>query len=189
MKFALAFVSALIVISQTSALVLSRDNTTTNAEDEASAVAAACSDPRSTLPLWRAWRGASTDHFYTLNADEMQNAVTRFGYQGQGITGYLFTVSQTGNVPLYRLYHPGMQDHFYTTSAPERDNAIRFSGYTYEGIAGFCYPDASCGGRPLYRSWNPSASDHFYTMSEAEKNNAQAGGWSYEGVACYVYPY
>ncbi|KAG6860493.1 hypothetical protein C0995_010530 [Termitomyces sp. Mi166 len=188
MKFTLVFASALIGISQASALVFSRDNATANVENKAE-VAAACSDPRNTLPLLRANNGAIQDHFYTTNAGEMQNAITKLGYSGEGTTGYLFIRSQTGNVPFYRLYQPTVRDHFYTTSAPERDNAVRLYGYTYEGIAGYCYPDTSCGGLPLYRSWNPSAGDHFYTMSEAEKNSAQAGGWNYEGVACYMYPY
>jgi serine/threonine protein kinase len=41
---------------------------------------------------------------------------------------------------------------------------------------------------PLYRLYNPKTGDHFYTMSIAERNNAVAAdGYTYEGIASYVF--
>ncbi|KAG6830307.1 hypothetical protein H0H87_008558 [Tephrocybe sp. NHM501043] len=186
MKFTLIFASALVAISQSPALALALGNHVVNVEVRATA---ACGDPRAILPLLRAWNPRVGDHFYTTNAPEMQNAVTRLGYIGEGTTGYVFTNQQPSTVPLYRLYQPSVSDHFYTTSAPERDNAVSAYGYTYEGVAGYIYPNGACGGMPLYRSYHGGIGDHFYTMSEVEKNNAQGGGWAYEGIAGYMFPY
>jgi len=41
---------------------------------------------------------------------------------------------------------------------------------------------------PLYRLYSAAAGDHFYTMSAAERNNAvTADGYTYEGIAAYVF--
>ncbi|KAG6852184.1 hypothetical protein C0991_002287 [Blastosporella zonata] len=150
---------------------------------------AKCGDPRATHPLFRAWHPIATDHFYTANPAEMKDAISKLGYADEGVTGYIFINQQPSTVPLFRLFHLPQHNHFYTTDAKERDNAIALLGYVDEGIVGYIYPNAECGGLALYRSFNSAGSDHFYTMSESEKNNAQGGGWGFEGITGYVFPF
>jgi hypothetical protein len=42
------------------------------------------------VPLYRTWSPSATDHFYTSNKTERDVAISRFGYQDEGITGYIF---------------------------------------------------------------------------------------------------
>jgi hypothetical protein len=148
-----------------------------------------CGDPRVALPLLRAYNSAVADHFYTTDAAEMKRAVTQLGYTAESTTGYVFSKQQPSTVPFYRLYNGVHTDHFYTTSARERDNAVARLGYTSEGTVGFIYPNVDCGGLPLYRSYQGTAVDHFYTMSAAERDSAKGGGWAFENVAGYMFPY
>ncbi|CAA7264982.1 unnamed protein product [Cyclocybe aegerita] len=92
-----------------------------------------------TIPFYRLFNGAHTDHFYTTTAGEVSSA-SRLGYDYEGIAGYIYQNANCGGVPLYRLYSGSSVDHFYTTSASERDNAIRNLGYTDEGISGYVLP-------------------------------------------------
>ncbi|RDB19011.1 hypothetical protein Hypma_014368 [Hypsizygus marmoreus] len=192
MKFTISLITAALVsIVHASAVSLPQVDAADSAEVRLGYAwqAKACGDPRTAVPLYRAWNGQSADHFYTTNADEVQNAVTRLGYTAEGITGYVFSKKQPATVPLYRLWQGSVSDHFYTTSAPERDNAISRLGYVSEGVVGWVYPNTKCGLLALYRSYNGPGTDHFYTMSAAEKDNAVNGGWTYEGVAGYIFPY
>ncbi len=43
------------------------------------------------IPLYRVYAPASDDHFYTTSLAERDNAIAMYGYQDQGITGYVFT--------------------------------------------------------------------------------------------------
>ena len=43
------------------------------------------------IPLYRVYAPASDDHFYTISLAERDNAIAMYGYQDQGITGYVFT--------------------------------------------------------------------------------------------------
>ena len=83
---------------------------------------------------------SGTDHFYTTNAAERDNAAANLGYSEEGTAAYVFSTAVCGSVPLYRMYNPSIIDHFYTTSAPERDNAINNLGYHDEGIAAYVNP-------------------------------------------------
>ncbi|QQS23067.1 hypothetical protein IPM19_00660 [bacterium] len=90
-----------------------------------------------TVPLYRYYSAALTDHFYSVS-DEAPA-----GYANEGILGYVFVSHREGTVPIYRLYRHEMSplngDHLYTTSASERDLAAQF-GYVYEGIEGYVCP-------------------------------------------------
>ncbi|KAF5376078.1 hypothetical protein D9615_007723 [Tricholomella constricta] len=184
MKFTFSLTAALFSIAQVSAMALAEHNML-----EARAPGQTCGDPKTALPLLRAWNGGIVDHFYTTNAAEMQRAVSSLGYVAEGTTGYVFSKQQTGTVPFFRLYHPGVRNHFYTTNAAERDNAVNRLGYASEGVVGYVYPNTACGGLPLYRSYHGGGQDHFYTMSAAERDSAKGGGWAYEGIAAYTFPY
>ena len=146
-------------------------------------------DPRIVIPLLRAWNPSITDHFYTTNFGELQNADINLGYTAERTPGFVFFNQQPSTIPLFRLYSPSASDHFYTTNVAEKDNAVANLGYNYEGIPGYVYRDATCGALPLYRSYNGGIADHFYTLSLTEKDNAIGSGWNYEGIACYILPY
>jgi len=87
----------------------------------------------------------------SLSRSERDNAIAQFGYQSEGIAGYIFD-SPTGNASaLYRLVNPTTSDHFYTMSAQERDNAIAQFGYQSEGIAGYVIDSQTVTDTSLYR--------------------------------------
>ena len=147
--------------------------------------AQACGSP--TVALLRAYSPSATDHFYTTDAVELENAVNNLGYRSEGDAAQVFSSQVSGSVPLYRLYSSVGGDHFYTTSASERDNAIAQDAYRDEGVAAYVYPSSQCGAVPLYRMDNPAVTDHFYTKDAAERSNAIANlGYVDEGIAAYV---
>ena len=50
----------------------------------------ACGDRKNVVPLLRAYSADGSDHFYTTDAAEMENAVTKLGYNSEGTTGFIF---------------------------------------------------------------------------------------------------
>ncbi|KAI0322134.1 hypothetical protein OF83DRAFT_1049947, partial [Amylostereum chailletii] len=150
-----------------------------------------CSDPSSAVALLRGYSSSATDHFYTTNAAEMQNAVANLGYSQEGNAARVFPShdATSSTIPLYRIYRSKDTDHFYTTDANERATVIAAGG-SDEGVAGYVYADSSCPGLvPLYRVFSPSADDHFYTTNAAERDNAvNSLGYNNEGIAAYVLP-
>jgi len=145
-------------------------------------------DVKLTVPLLRAWKERTSNHFYTTDIDEMQKVEDEEGYNGERTPGYIFINQQPSTVPLYRLYNANSCNHFYTIDAKERDNAIANLGYKFQSIPGYVYSDGSCGGIPLYRSFHGGITDHFYTSSSVERDRAVAGGWGYERIECYILP-
>jgi hypothetical protein len=137
------------------------------------------------VPLYRLRHNGNTDHFYTTNAREKDDAVRKAGYTYEGIQCYVFAAQVSNSVPLYRLRHNGSDvDHFYTTSTDEKNNAVRRYDYTYEGIQCYVYTSGSV---PLYRLRHDGDTDHFYTTDPNELNSAiKRNGYTYEGVAGYV---
>jgi len=67
------------------------------------------------VPLYRAYRPLTDDHFYTMNLAERDIAVQYAGYSAEGVTGYVLPsyipINLSGPVlipvPLYRMYGPG----------------------------------------------------------------------------------
>src|SRR5436305_511700 len=57
------------------------------------------------VPLFRLRHNGNTDHFYTTNAKEKDDAVKKAGYVYEGIQCYVFAKQVNGSVPLYRLRH------------------------------------------------------------------------------------
>jgi hypothetical protein len=143
-----------------------------------------------TVPFFRLYNPGNGDHFYTTSTTEVNSAIAG-GYVSEGTACHVYSGPGSQRTELFRLYNPGNGDHFYTTSAAERDSAAA-SGYVVEGAA--CYvpttlPDSPpvFGTIPLFRLYNPGNGDHFYTTSAAERDTAAGGGYSIEGVACYVF--
>ena len=148
--------------------------------------AQACGSP--TVALLRAYSPSATDHFYTTDAVELENAVNNLGYRSEGDAAQVFSSQVSGSVPLYRLYKTN-EDHFYTASATQRDNAINNSGYKDEGVTAYIYASQICGSIPLYRMYQPTIVDHFYTVNETEKLDfLDNRGYVDEGITGYVLP-
>jgi hypothetical protein len=151
----------------------------------------ACGNPKNAFSLLRAYSTGGTDHFYTTNVAEHQNAVAKLRYSEEGVTGYIFSDPKSHMVPLYRLYNSTITDHFYTTSTVERDWPKKSDGYAFdEGTTGYVYPDVACGGLPLFCLYSSGATDHFYTMSVAEHDNPSNNlGYAQEVIVSYILPY
>ena len=99
------------------------------------------------LDLVRYWKSSKSDHFYTINVDEIgtatSGAVGRFDYRSEGIQCLVYNKPRPGTVPLYRYWSGGnVIDHFYTTNPAEIGTTTRgrsgAHGYVSEGIAGYC---------------------------------------------------
>lgn len=60
----------------------------------------------STVPLYRLVKSefGGTNHFYTIDMAEANNAIINLGWTAEGIAGYVAPKQFPGTVPLYRLY-------------------------------------------------------------------------------------
>ncbi len=141
------------------------------------------------VPLYQLYSQSSTDHFYTVSASQRDLAIS-YGYLNQGIAAYVEPTQVAGTLPFWRFYSGSQSDHFYTTSAAEY-NYVVANGFTYETVEGYLYSGQVAGTVPLYRLswWNSTTNDldHFYTTSDASRNSVIAQGWTYDGVAGYVW--
>ena len=97
------------------------------------------------------------------------------------------------SLPFYRLYKGWPEtEHFYTASVDEANDVIA-KGYAFERVEGYIFTTAQPGSTALHRLSNcePVAGgcnrEHRYTISVAAKNGLVEAGWSYDGVAGYVY--
>jgi hypothetical protein len=67
-------------------------------------------------------------------------------------------------------------------------SAVASNGYVKETNAARVFATQALGSLPLYRLWSSTVGDHFYTTSAEEAETALVSdGYSYEGVAGYVY--
>ncbi|KAF9523308.1 hypothetical protein CPB83DRAFT_821651 [Crepidotus variabilis] len=141
--------------------------------------------------LYRCRAGGVTDHFYTTDLNEYNNATQNLNYIAEGVACKIFDGTGKGLVPLYRLYHHQATDHFYTMSTAEVTRAVGDLNYVFEGIAGYVYPmlPSQSSAIPLFRLWNGRLFDHFFTTSLTERNEASYRlGFDDEGIAAYVLP-
>ena len=90
-------------------------------------------------------------------------------------------------LPLHHYYKQG--ENLYTTNATEAD-----SSYTYKGKVGYCYSTQEPHTVPLYRYKKTihGILDHYYTTDANKIGLVTPGttgnnGYTYEGVACFVY--
>lgn len=133
--------------------------------------------PENTVQMYRVYNPNSGEHFYTQNAAEKNNLVSKgWKYEGIGWNG------PTSGAPVYRLYNKNAGDHHYTLNANEKNNLVS-KGWKYEGISWY-----SGGSKALHRLYNPNAKagSHHYTLNTNEKNNLVKHGWKYEGLAWYA---
>jgi hypothetical protein len=101
--------------------------------------------PRPTLEIpqthifHRLYNGSN--HFYTIDDVEAENAVGNDGYVIENMPCFVFPITskpQVPVIPLFRAYNHSTNDHFYTTDQAEFNNAIAHDGYSPEGADGIC---------------------------------------------------
>ena len=104
-----------------------------------------------TVPLYRLAKSefGGSNHFYTIDKKEADNASQNLGWTFEGIACYVSKTPVAGTLPFYRLYKAVHTEgdtegsflgnliggkpfssttgdvHFYTTDAPERDKAMK----------------------------------------------------------------
>ncbi|KAF7309546.1 hypothetical protein MIND_00325500 [Mycena indigotica] len=139
--------------------------------------------------LYRAHNPATSDHLYTVDLSESQRAVGGLGFVADGIAALVFTTQVPDSVRLHRFYHPAKYDHFYSVNETEAANAVA-GGYVSEDVPDvtpiYVYSSPLCDTMPFYRLVMKD-SDHLYTVNATERDISQQQGWTFEGVAGYVY--
>ncbi len=139
------------------------------------------------VPMYRAYDPKTGGHFFTDNQQELQSAISRYGYRSEGVAGYIMSTQAPGTVPLYRLRGPN-GDHFYVTDPSQAQQAASQYHYTNEGPAGYIASSQQPGTVPLYRFVNPNNSQHTYTHDATEVQQLTSQGWRNEGVIGYIWP-
>lgn len=115
-------------------------------------------------------------HFYTIDAGEAACC----GMTVEALDFYFVYAGALDHLqPFFRCI-TASGHHFYTT-----DTACDMLG-GYESTIGFVARDARCGATPLHRLRHASG-DHFYTHSDAERDSAISIGYTYVGIAAYVW--
>jgi len=145
--------------------------------------------PTGAVPLYRLFKEAGYDHYYTTKAADRDSAVAQ-GYKYEGSVGLIFPSQVPGTVPLHRLYLVNGADHLYTTREADRVRAVN-EGYKYEAIEGYVYSNPLPGGcwtTPFYRLYNGGAiTNHFYTTDSVERYRAVTrDGYSNEGIEGFL---
>ncbi|KAJ7807522.1 hypothetical protein B0H13DRAFT_1510919, partial [Mycena leptocephala] len=128
-----------------------------------------CGDPTDALPFYRGYNPTVVDHYYTVDVNAVNAAVSSQGYPLQGVATLVFVTQEQSTVPFYHLYSSTATGHLYTISTTERDNALN-NGYV--PVAGdpitYIYPTQVCGSVPFYRLYHETKLDNFYTTLESE---------------------
>ncbi|KAI0337701.1 hypothetical protein BDW22DRAFT_858582 [Trametopsis cervina] len=139
------------------------------------------------VPLYRLYSTSAADHFFTTNAAERDHAADH-GYTYELPAAQILASPAEHSVPFFRIRRGN--EHFYTIEVSEKERTVASAPDARdEGIAGYVYAIRQNGTVPLYRLYNSTADDHFYTTSAPEKEVCiMKGGWTDEGIACYVYP-
>ncbi len=155
-------------------------------QSQPGAPAAAQAASGNKVPLYRAYNPKNGSHFFTDNAQEEQNAVSKMGFRNEGIAGYIMSTQAPGTVPVYRLRGPN-GDHLYVTDASQAQQAQSQYHYTNEGVAGYVASSQQPGTVAWYRFVNPSNGEHTYTSDPTEIQQITAAGWHNEGVIGYIW--
>ena len=138
------------------------------------------------VPVYRMWSPSNTDHFYTTSYNEYSTTAVNYGYQQEGILGYVYSTPQAGSIPIYRMWNPYNTDHLYTTNYNEYSTTAVNYGYQQESILGYVYSTPQAGSIPIYRMWSPYNTDHFYTTNYNEYSTTAVNyGYQQEGILGY----
>ncbi len=129
------------------------------------------------MPIYRFWKAADGDHFFTTNAGERPG-----DYVYEGIAGYVYSEKVSGSTAVYRSYHSGLRAHYYSTT----DDATNY-GYANEGILGYAFSNNATGALPWFRLHKGyPQSDYLETTHTGEKAAAMAMGYLDEGIVVNV---
>ncbi|HSX29856.1 MAG TPA: hypothetical protein VLE73_04840 [Candidatus Saccharimonadales bacterium] len=126
-----------------------------------------------TVPVYRLSR--ANTHLYTTSLDELDNAVTQYGFINEGVKFYAQPAQTASSRPVYRLTKNGK--YFYTVNVFEKQDMLD-RGYTLEGVPFYAYSEGTR--LPVYRLSRNG--QHFYTQNGSEKLLAERSGYSYEGA-------
>ena len=95
-----------------------------------------------TVPLFR-YLDSQGSHFFTLNEQEGQNAVSKYGYTAEGICCYVAMPQLPGTHAIYRLFDSKSGLHVYTGNSDMKERLRWAYGYTLEGIEGYAWDSAA----------------------------------------------
>lgn len=138
------------------------------------------------VPLYRAFSQSANRHLFTPSYQELRSAESNYGYQDEGVAGYVQRKQTDGTEPLYRIFVSAGNDHFYTANAAERTKVLSGGGTRDEGIVGYIATSQVPGTTPLFRL--QAQGQHFYTADANERQRLlRQGVWNDEGIVGYVW--
>lgn len=127
-------------------------------------------------PVYRLY--GNGEHFYTIDGNERNNAVSKYGYTDEGIKFYLDDISGR----IYRLISTKTQTHRYISDTKQAMD-LSNNQWKYETML-----SPPTDPTPVYRFLNLSNGEHFYTIDPNEAANISNKGWQYEQIAFYASP-
>jgi hypothetical protein len=104
-----------------------------------------------TVPLYRAFKYATHDHYYTTSLADLHYNMLHSGYQNEGIACYVLDNAAPNAVPFFAMYNPSSGDNFYTTQLGEAQSASINYGYQYLGTACWVYDQLKPNTTPFFR--------------------------------------
>ncbi|KAJ7587499.1 hypothetical protein C8J56DRAFT_1081749 [Mycena floridula] len=180
MNFLLPLLAAALASSQISALPLAPEFATRELE-----VRTDCGDPMNTVPLYRVYAAASTNHVYSTDVDAVNIRVLNDGFVLEGVAAQVYETQEGSTVPLFWLNDASTAtDNVYTTSTTEKATLIS-QGLHDVGTVAYIYPSQICDSVPFYRLNKPGV-DNFHTTSISERDDAVASGYTFVGITGYV---
>jgi hypothetical protein len=111
-----------------------------------------------TVPFYQAWNPAANvqNHFYATNFQDITNAAY-YGWQYEGVEGYISATQQAGTVPLYHIYNASTNAHYYSTNLNDINFLKYVGGYgnyidASHFVEGYVWTDSgsSCYSTSLY---------------------------------------
>ena len=142
----------------------------------------------STNTVYRFYNASTSQHFYTLSADEARYVATDLdSYELEGAA--FASASGSDAADVFRFYNSSTNAHFYTISEGERDFVLNnLPTFQYEGVSYQAYENDNGSNTALYRFYNETTGTHFYTASEGERDFVISSieTMNYEGIAYYV---
>ncbi|KAE9392836.1 hypothetical protein BT96DRAFT_944378 [Gymnopus androsaceus JB14] len=126
-------------------------------------------------PIYRLFDPVNVDHFYTMNISESEAAISKLGFQDQGIAGFAVLASADGSVVI-NTPTPFLLPATVTASPESQTSASAAACAT------------SSDAIPLLRAFSSVGSDHFYTTNSSEMSNAVAvDAYTFEGDATFLW--
>lgn len=83
------------------------------------------------VPLYRSFHAGSSDHLFTVDADEHANAVNSLGYTAEDSGIYVFLTAASNRVPVYRALRSAL--HYYSSDF-EEIQVLAAAGWVSEGV-------------------------------------------------------